>query len=397
MGERNNNLWNRHYITLFIVNILISMTLYMTNTLMVGYLSGKGIAEVTVGSIVGMMSMASMCIRPFSGWITDRFSKKGLLVFFLGLYALVMLGYCVVNSVLIYYILRVLQGMAFGIVTTATMAYVSDFIPKGRIGEGIGFFGLGQSIAAAIGPFVGIRLSRIWNENFPFYGAVLSLTTALLLVVFLLPKDPEKYQEMGQYHFSFNNFIAKEALLYAVITVAISAVNGIETSYIVSYALSISIGDISWYFTISAIALFLSRFFFGRITDKHSFAFALYPGIIMIVLALMLLGSVSVYPYTIIMALAAVFKAIGVGILQPALQANCLKSVEPERRGVASSTYYIGTDLGQGMSTVAAGHLISTCGYSGMYLCYILPLLVVSILYSAANMIRRQVKHKEHT
>lgn len=70
------------------------------------------------------------------------------------------------------------------------------------------------------------------------------------------------------------------------------------------------------------------------------------------------------------------------GVLQPAIQAKCLKSVEAERRGAASSTYYIGTDLGQGGAAVIAGQLIPVYGYSGMFLFYMIPLLGVGIIYA---------------
>ena len=394
MRKSKRNLWNLHYTILFLINILVSMTLYMTNTLMVGYLSGKGIAVVTAGSIVGIMSMASMCIRPFSGWIADRFSKKKLLLFFLGLYALVMLGYCLADSVFWYYGLRGLQGISFGIVTTATMAYVSNFIPDGRLGEGIGFFGLGQTIATAIGPFIGIQALRIWDEKAPFYGAVICLLISVFLIAFGLPEDQEEIRKPEKNWISLENFIAKEVLLYALITVAISAVNGIETSYIVSYATSLALGDVGWYFTISASVLFLARLFWGKLTDKYDFTYALYLGVVMIILALILLGGARHYSYVAVFGFAAVFKAVGVGILQPALQAACLKTVAPEKRGAASGTYYIGTDLGQGLSTIIAGHLISVCGYSGMYLCYIIPLVVVCILYAVIYTVKNRRRCK---
>ena len=65
-------LWNACYITLFLVNLLVSMTLYMTNTLMAGFLAQKNIAVVSVGNILGTMSIASMCIRLHGGNVGVR-------------------------------------------------------------------------------------------------------------------------------------------------------------------------------------------------------------------------------------------------------------------------------------------------------------------------------------
>ena len=375
-------LWNACYITLFLVNLLVSMTLYMTNTLMAGFLAQKNIAVVSVGNILGTMSIASMCIRPFSGFVSDYFSRKRLLLCFLGLYMAVMLGYGFSSSIPVFYILRILQGISFGIVTTVTMAYVSEFIPQNRIGEGLGYFGVGQSLAAAIGPGIGLALSGAHSSAIPFYGAALFLLLAAVLVLSALP-GAGGAKTRGNQKFSPGQLIAREALPYALMTVALSAVNGIETSYIASYAGELALSGIGWYFTLSAAVLFFSRILFGRVTDAHGFAWALYPGSLLIILARIFLANAGeiILPAALCFAAAAVLKASGVGLLQPAIQANCLKSVESGRRGSASSTYYIGTDLGQGVSTVAAGRLIARCGYGGMYLCYIAPMALICVIY----------------
>lgn len=392
----SERLWNVCYITLFLVNLLVSMTLYMTNTLMAGFLAGKNITVVSVGNILGMMSIASMCIRPFSGFVSDYFSRKRLLLCFLGLYMMVMLGYGFSASIPVFYVLRVLQGISFGIVTTVTMAYISEFIPESRIGEGLGYFGVGQSLAAAVGPGIGLTLSRVGSGAFPFYGAALFLLLAAVLVLAVLPENAVKKPQRKQ-KFLLSQLIAKEALLYALMTVALSAVNGIETSYIASYAGELELAGIGWYFTLSAAVLFLSRILFGRVTDAHGFAWALYPGSLLIILALVFLGNAGglILPAAFCFALAAILKAFGVGLLQPAIQANCLKSVENGRRGAASSTYYIGTDLGQGVSTVAAGRLIPRCGYGGMYLCYIAPMVVIGLIYLFHLMNAAVLKRKD--
>lgn len=392
----DDRLWNVCYITLFFVNLLVSMTLYMTNTLMAGFLAGKNIAVVSVGNILGIMSIASMCIRPFSGFVCDYFSRKRLLLCFLGLYMIVMLGYGFSSSISVFYVLRVLQGISFSIVTTVTMAYISEFIPESRIGEGLGYFGIGQSLAAAVGPGIGLTLSRVGSGIFPFYGAALFLLLAAALVLTVLP-DKSGEIPLQKQKFSLSQLIAKEALLYALMTVALSAVNGIETSYIASYAGELKLAGIGWYFTVSASVLFISRILFGRVTDSHGFSWALYPGSFLIILALIFLGNAGklLLSVTFCFAMAAILKAFGVGILQPAIQANCLKSVETGRRGAASSTYYIGTDLGQGVSTVAAGRLITRCGYSGMYLCYIVPMLVIGLIYLLHFMYTKLFSRKE--
>lgn len=53
---------------------------------------------------------------------------------------------------------------------------------------------------------------------------------------------------------------------------------------------------------------------------------------------------------------------------QPALQTEALRSVPPEKRGLASSTMYIGGDLGQAVGPILGGVVAEQAGYGTMYL-----------------------------
>ena len=86
-------------------------------------------------------------------------------------------------------------------------------------------------------------------------------------------------------------------------------------------------------------------------------------------------------------AVAAVLKTIGVNLSKPALQAAAIKSVGNERRGAAVSTYYIGTDLGQGLSPMVAGQIIDGNGgnYRILFLLFTLPLALAGTLFAMLN------------
>jgi MFS family permease len=84
---------------------------------------------------------------------------------------------------------------------------------------------------------------------------------------------------------------------------------------------------------------------------------------------------------------AAFINAFGYGGCQPAIQAVCLKSVPGERRGAASCTSYIGSDIGNLVGPVVAGFLISSlgatdmiAGYRYMWLIMIIPIALAAAL-----------------
>ena len=77
----------------------------------------------------------------------------------------------------------------------------------------------------------------------------------------------------------------------------------------------------------------------------------------------------------------AVMKALGLGVVQPALQSGSMRSVSRERRGAASSTYYLGADVGQALAPMAGGAVMEHFGTKAMFGSYMLPLVLGMGLY----------------
>ena len=136
-----------------------------------------------------------------------------------------------------------------------------------------------------------------------------------------------------------------------------------------------------WYFTFGAAALFVARAFGGRLADRSPLAVPASLG--GMALAFVLLGCAGSFPgagaMSAVFALAAVLKALGLGTAQPALQARSLNSVPASRRGAASCTYYLGTDVGQALAPVAGGLAVQAAGYGGMFLMAALPVTAVAV------------------
>jgi MFS family permease len=53
-------------------------------------------------------------------------------------------GYAIAPNIVVMLFFRILHGMAFGINGTAILVLISEVLPEKRLGEGIGYFGLGQ-------------------------------------------------------------------------------------------------------------------------------------------------------------------------------------------------------------------------------------------------------------
>lgn len=394
MAERRATIWTRSYCILFLINMLLAMTTYMTNTSMQLHLRQLGIVSSLAGSLIGAMSLSSMFTRPFSGWICDHFNQKKLLTVFIGLTGCCLFGYGLAGSAPAIMALRILHGVSFGMTTTVTMAWVASVVPVNRMSEGMGCFALGQSIATAIGPTIGLFVLNETNSRVAFFCTSALILLCLVLLIFLpATEKTNKQLKSLKEQLKWNNFIAREALLFAALTVAIAATNGIETSYISSYAQTLGLNNAGWYFTISAVGLFFSRAILGKVTDRIGFGVVFFGAVALIGTAFLLLGTMNASTAVYTLAVAAAIKAVGIGAVQPGLQAMCVKSAAPEKRGAASSTYYIGADLGNGLSTIIGGNVLADYGYSAVFLTMQLPLALSALVYTIALTIKKRGIH----
>ena len=158
------------------------------------------------------------------------------------------------------------------------------------------------------------------------------------------------------------DIIAVEVLGYTCVSSMFSFSNGIVTSYLVLYGRELGIGNISLYFTINALAMFLVRPVSGKLMDKKGMYIVAFPGMALTIVSMLLLASAGRFTggaFAAVMV-SSVLKALGQGAAQPSLQAACIKKVGKERSGSATSTYYLGGDIGQGLAPMIAGVIVGS-------------------------------------
>ena len=72
------------------------------------------------GVIVGLFSVTSLIVRPFTGYIADNYNKKFLLIAGLLVTALGILGYVSTQNLMILTVFRVIHGVAFALPVSYT-------------------------------------------------------------------------------------------------------------------------------------------------------------------------------------------------------------------------------------------------------------------------------------
>ena len=348
-------LWNSSYILVLIVSTLSSFSFYMTATIMSKYLVSLGATIALAGVIVGLFSITSLVCRPFCGLMADRLNNIKLLIWSNVLMAIGILGFAVTDNMALIVLLRICNGVGFAISGTVQVALIVHFIPQNRTGEGIGYIGISQLIGSACAPAFGLVIADAFNMQMTFITAAVLPLLACVMLFFLRNLQPPK-KENPRRSVRFSDVFEPKAIPFTLPYSTFSFVNGIIASYLVMFADERGIQGISIYFTIYAVCVFLVRPISGKLMDRKGLQYTVFPGMIITALSMFLLGRcTSLW----LILLTGLLRAVGQGAAQPSLQAGCLNHVGRDKSGVATSTYYLGGDIGQGVGPMVGGAILT--------------------------------------
>lgn len=334
------------------------------------------------GFTASIFVIGALIARLFVGkWIARVGYKKMLCV---GVIANIVmtLTYFGVNSVALLLVIRLLHGAAFGITSTSSATIIADIIPKERRGEGIGYYSLSQTLATAIGPFLGMFLSQHGSYRMIFAACTIASAISVVIAPFLSLREMELTEEQikGMQGFKLSNFIEYKAVPISIIALLIYVCYSSIVSFLTVYSKEIHLVDAaSFFFIVYAVVVLASRPAVGKMFDKKGENVIMYPAILIFAIGMFLFSQSY---QSVMLLLAAAFIGLGLGAIQSITQAIAVKVTPQHRMGLANSTYFMLADVGMGIGPLLVGFLIPFTGYRGMYMVVTIIALVCIFLYS---------------
>ena len=345
------SLWNKAFILILSVNFCHQICQQMMNTLVPKYAASFGSEAYLVGLVSSAFAMASFLIRPVASPAFDSYSKKKLLIFTLIGLLTTFFGYSISNGIKMVLCFRFLHGACMGCISPLSLSMASDSLPDDKLGKGIGIFTLCQAVGQAVGPGIGLTLSDQIGYKKTFLFAVVVIGIAIILS--FLIKDT--YQENGVYRITLKKIIEPSSIPVATIQMFLTMSYMCIGSYLAIYSDIIGVDNIGLYFTVYAVALFVTRPLSGILLDKYGFKKVLIPGMICFSISFLIISfSTSLTGFLF----AAIVNAAGYGICYPTMQAMVMSSAAKENRGSAASTSFIGADLGTFIGPALMGLII---------------------------------------
>ncbi|MDR1313958.1 MAG: MFS transporter [Deltaproteobacteria bacterium] len=413
-------LWTGTFVTFLFINLCVFMGFNMLLPTLPLFLEGAGLSEQEIGIVFGSFTVSAITARVTAGRLSAIFGAVVTARLGLFLCAAGTLVYFLHDSIPSYVSARLLQGLGFGLTSTLLVSLASQTIPPSRMGEGLGYLGLGATVALAIGPYSGLYAAEVHGYVFMFASAS-ACCLAAGLVSLLLPKIAFPCPRAGEHSpagpqarpgdglarggagapppsvlaaAEANAELALKAaapacapppgprgrrrvewaavppsFLMLVYGVSISAI----VTYLAVYAAERGMPSAAEFFVVSTLGTLISRVWAGRLFDRKGHFYVIPPSVALVAFSVV---SILMVPGRALMDTAAVMYGLGAGALFPSLQTLALTSVPAERRTTASAYFFVAFDFGMGAGSVVMG------GLAGMFSTYRV-VFVASILFLA--------------
>lgn len=379
-------LWTGSYIAACTGNFLMCFAFYLLLPVLPLYLMDMFQATKSViGIVLSCYTVAALCVRPFSGYILDKFRRKPI---YLGAYlcfVLIFVGYAEATLLFMFVLLRIFHGLTFGLVTTAGNTVIVDIMPSERRGEGLGYYGVANNLAMAVGPMTSLFMVAHCSYNFVFYFAfALGVLGFLFACMIKMPNKLRIVVPEDRPLHSYDRFFLVKGLRAGLCLLLLAVPYGMTTSYIAIYGreLGIESGQ-GIFFSLMAVGLIASRLFAGKLVDKGMITKVISVGSVICCIGFYILSTLSwVHGAWAIAGLIGFFivatmLGVGYGMMFPAYNTLFVNLAPHNRRATASSTYLTSWDVGIGIGLVLGGKIGDTSG--GLALSYFTGAVAVTI------------------
>lgn len=422
--QKAERLWSPLFIFIIIMTLCSFMVGQGLNSGTSVYLDHMGQGATLAGVLAAVFSASAAVARIACGPVIDN---VGRVVVMLGGALFLLVGTILpafVSGAAVFAVCRVLQGIGFSAATTASATAASDVLPLSRLGEGIGYYGLGQALAMSIGPALALFLVNTDPAENLYLG--MSAMAALAVVFTLLcryEKNPSRLPVTSSYRQRVEHgggagsgeaaepasgaepvpgesapagrasddaerastepasaevapakkegflkgFFEPRAVPGMLPMLVLSPAFGFGIFFMGLYGTSLGYAGAGLFYTVSAIAMIavrlVSKAFMDRVAPFKIMAFTVLFGLIGFAMVFFA-GQSELLFYA-----AGIPYGLCLGIAIPLNQSVAVKNTPAERWGAANAIYLLASDIGIGVASAVWGIVNDAAGFSVTILC----------------------------
>lgn len=420
-GSPREQLWSTTFVLVVVSTLCCFMAGQGLNSSTSVYVALYGGTAAYAGVLAAVFSGAAAVVRLLSGPLIDGRGRRIVMLFGFVVLIVGTVGPLFTHDVAPFVVFRILQGAGFSAVTTASATAAADALPASRMGEGIGYYGLGQALSMSVGPALALALVSTDPPENLFVG-VTAIAVVGLSMIFLCryEKHPEMLPKEAVYRRRLeeggseaarteaaeagkeskqveareggkrteaaetttstaqsrmegrpkresiaSRIFEKHALPGTLPMIVLSPALGFAIFFVGLYGASLGVGNAGLFYTLSAVSMILVRLKSGAFMDRFApiviLPVALACGLIAFA---MLVACGTVLDGTPVCD--AVFNLSGIvygfctGIALPLNQSVAVKNTPPERWGAANALFQLAIDVGIGGACVIWG-IVNDC------------------------------------
>ena len=376
------------FVLLFIFSIAVCTAMNMLNVIVPLYVTEtlKGTAA-TAGLMTTIYTVSACASRPINGVLTDKIGRRVMMALGSALFCVGCLVSGLVPTILALTICRILMGVGYSAANTANNTASTDVIPADRMAEGIGYFGMSQSVASAFGPaLASVVTVALGNQNSLLVVAGVCGLALVLSLTIGYEKKPG-YQKPQAEEKSSGGFFEKTAILPALFEGLFLFLTSLPmcfaTLYIVSRGYSSAVAGS--FFVVASVVIVAVRLLLSGLMNRLGTLWFLLPGMGALIALCVLLPMVdSVAGFMVCGALHGVSH----GIVWMVLGSEAVRNAPADRRGAANATFYFAFDAAIGLGAAFWGMMIDNVGYNVSY--GVIVVVTVLLMVASVPVFRKQ-------
>ncbi len=388
-----DKLWNSNYVKIWIGNFLINFSFTLIVPLLPLYLSEEfGAGKDAIGLVLAGYAAMTLAARPFSGFLVDSFPRKTILLVCNFVFFALFAGYLVAGSLTMFALFRTLHGGPFGAATVAASTVAIDVLPSSRRGEGIGYYGLSNNLATALGPVLAIYVLQAFSGDFRSLFWLSLIFSFAGLVIDATIKMPARDFVPEKAIISLDRFFLLKGWREAAAMLCYAFSYGVLSTYVAIYGkqqLGITQGT-GLFFSLFAVGLIVSRLTGAHALRDNKVTRNASMGVVVSALGYVLFS--LVHTQTAYYAAAFVI-GLGNGHMYPAFQTMFINLAENRQRGTANSSILTSWDAGVGLGVLCGGIIAEHMGYAAAFL-IAAAVNVLGVVYYFARVRRHFERNK---
>ena len=389
------NLYSKDIMLVLAASFFYMASPMLVTPLITGFTESIGASAALMGLVGGLMNLVSLFCRPIAGNLADRISKYKLSFIGAVFMTAACVGYIFAPNEVVVIIARIINGFGFACCSVCMATWMSNMLPKEKIGSGMGVYGTMNALAMAVAPAIGVSAYQAFGYRVSFVIALVFSLAIIVVIQFTGDKgEPEtENADAGENGSEAGDAAGRQRRKLELIDVKVIPIALIimlfaipycaTQSFLVTYAevrgLHVSV---SLFFPAYAAVLIVLRLSLRNLFDKLPFRIFLLSSALSELLAILLL---TIMKNNAVMLLASCFLAGGYGIMSSVCQSTAILLAGREKRGLANSTYYIGLDLGMTLGPMIGGALYGWLDIGWFYPVLMVTMPLAGVVYIVAG------------